>query len=133
MTKLSARLPDMERNGLGSIASTLASVPHQTHVVIAVIDCKSITTDMDSGAVVPTARIRRIEVVPTDRYTVAERLMREAIEDRNGSQWLPIEDLDDEFKHVFRTVLPHDRPIDVSGLQVMPDDMDEDDEGGDES
>jgi hypothetical protein len=102
VTKLSSRLPDIERNGLDHIAGQMVSTPHQTHVIIAVVDCVSTTTNFDTGAIIPTARIRRVEVIPPSSYRAAEPLMRESIEARNGQAFLPFEDLKGELEHAFR-------------------------------
>lgn len=91
MTKLSSSLPDGNTNGLGSISDDLITTPHRLHIVIAVIDCKSTTCDNDSGEVVPTARIRRIEPISNDDRELAAQIMRRAMESRTGKAVLPIE------------------------------------------
>lgn len=91
MTKLSASLPDGNTNGLGSIADALVETPHRLHIVIAVLDCKQTTTDNDSGEVIPTARIRRIEPIATDDREVAAQIMPRAMERRTRKAVLPIE------------------------------------------
>src|SRR5260370_12366947 len=52
---LSETLPKGDANGLGPIVRTLIDEPHRFHVVMAIIDCKKVTTDFDTGDVVPTA------------------------------------------------------------------------------
>lgn len=110
--KLSPALPDGDRNAIGPAVSGLVNTPHQTHVAIIVFDCKRLTTDMDTGDVVPTARIRRLEVVDPEDYLRTEIVMRRAIERRMGASTLP--GLDDELAEVFH-------PADVTGLRLVDD------------
>ena len=56
MTKLASALPKGEANGLNALSRKLTDEPEAVHVVIALVDCKSITTDVDTGDVEPTAR-----------------------------------------------------------------------------
>lgn len=88
MTKLSSVLPKGDADGLGVLSRHLIDDPHTGRVVIAVIDCKSITTDLDSGDVNPTARIRHIEWVQQDEEVVRRLLVR-AMEERTGKAVLP--------------------------------------------
>lgn len=99
MTKLSTGLPEGDANGLASIVHDLVAEPHKPHLVIAVLDCKSITTDADSGATVPTARIRQIEPVGGIDRDLAVQIMRRALEERTGQAVLPIE-LEDELSEL---------------------------------
>lgn len=103
MTKLAANLPKGEANGLVAIARDLVEDPHEVHAVIALVDCKKTTTDNDTGEVIPTARIRRIEVVTGEDLGLVERAIRRALEKRTGATTLPIE-LEDEFTEVFQHV-----------------------------
>ena len=88
MTKLSSALPKGDADGLGPLARHLIEEPSTGRIVIAVVDCKSITTDMDSGDVQPTARIRHIEWVQQDEEVVRRLLVR-AMEERTGKTVLP--------------------------------------------
>jgi hypothetical protein len=92
VTKLSSGLPkEYEDDGLGSINKDLIAHPHETHIVIAVIDCKAVTLDVDKGFEVATARILQIE--PMRDLAAAERardLLLAAQERRTGRQPLPI-------------------------------------------
>lgn len=114
MTKLASSLPKGDANGLAIIARALIEHPHATHVAIAVLDCKKVETDMDSGDVNATARVRRIEVIRATDLATAEQLMRRALEHRTGNAVLPIE-LEDEINQCFGAV-------DVTGLQLVEDD-----------
>lgn len=100
MTRLSSRLPKGEPNGLDAIARDLIAEPHRAHIVIAVVDCSKIVTDVDAGDPQPTARIRRIERVITADLPHAEQLLRRALEKRSGMATLPL-DLEDEITQIF--------------------------------
>ena len=76
---IAGALPAGEANGLAAIARELVDSPNQVHVVIALVDCSKITTKTDSGDVIPTARIRRIEAIkdPEDGRRMRMLLRRE--------------------------------------------------------
>lgn len=103
--KLSAKLPQGNANGLSAISRQLVDNPHRFHALIVLVDCKGTTTDHDSGDVVPTARIRRAEVITPGDLSVAEKLMRRALETRSGETVLPME-LEDEIIAAFQQVDP---------------------------
>ena len=88
MTKLSSSLPKGDANGLGALARHLIEDPACGRIIIAVVDCKSITTDMDTGDIQPTARIRHVEWVQQDE-NVVRRLLTRAMEERTGKAVLP--------------------------------------------
>jgi hypothetical protein len=102
---LSGALPKGDANGLGPIVRTLIDEPHRYHVLMAIVDCAKVTTNNDTGEVVPTARIRRVEVVLDDDLTSAQQLMRRALEHRTGRQVLPL-DLEDDIKLAFGRIDP---------------------------
>lgn len=97
---LTSALPKGDANGLGPIVSALVEDPRGMHVVIAIVDCKKITTNADTAEVVPTIRVRRIEAVLNDDKPLAERLMRRALENRSGRTMLPMT-LEDELTAAF--------------------------------
>lgn len=110
MTKLSPSLPEGDRNGLGAISAALCDAPHSPHVILAVVDCKSVTTDMDTGEIRPTARILRVEAVSVDDHAQAEQLMRRSLERRHGAAMLPY-DTEKELTDLFTEVgLDKDSP-----------------------
>lgn len=93
MTKLSGTLPkEYNEDGLGSINSDLIEAPHETRVVIALVDCKSITRDIDSGLQQATARILHIEPVNGPAEDRAREMLLDAQEERTGRRALPIVD-----------------------------------------
>lgn len=105
MAKLASRLPQGDGNGLESITRQLIDEPHQVHVVVALIDCKKITTDSDDGTVEPTARIRRIEVIDKADKDLANKMLRRALERRTGKAVLPF-DLEEDLRAAFGNIDP---------------------------
>lgn len=103
MTKLSNSLPKGEANGLDAIARALVDEPHRVHVVIALVDCKKVTTDHDSGDIEPTARVRRIEAVLPLDHERAEMMLRRTLDRRLGKQVLPF-DLEEDLKAAFNGI-----------------------------
>lgn len=98
---LAGALPEGEANGLNAIARELVDSPNTVHVVIALVDCSKITTKTDSGDIVPTARIRRIEAIkdPADGHRLRVLLRREW-ERRTGKTVLPFE-LEEDMRKAF--------------------------------
>lgn len=105
MTKLNSQLPKGEGNGLTALARKLIDTPHDIHVVIALVDCKKVTTDNDSGEIEPTARIRRIEVIEEGDKDVAAKMLRRALERRTGKTVLAF-DLEEDVRAAFGNVDP---------------------------
>lgn len=97
---LSGSLPQGDGNGLSAIISDLIRDPRKYHVVIGIVDCSKITTKPDSGEVIPTARLRRVEVITAADLNVAESLMRRALDKRTGRQQLPF-DLEEDIRSAF--------------------------------
>ena len=94
MTKLSSTLPkEYSDDGLGSINKELIDNPHDARVVIALVDCKAITTDTDSGLQRATARILHIEpLTDSDAEDRAREMLLDAQEQRTGRKPLPLVD-----------------------------------------
>lgn len=105
MTKLAATLPGGDANGLVAIARALIDSPHEIHVAVVLVDCKKTTTDNDSGEVVPTARVRRIEVIGEQDKLLAQKMLRRALERRTGKTVLPF-DLEEDLRAAFGGVDP---------------------------
>lgn len=103
--KISGNLPKGDANGIGPIVQELVDQPHRFHVLLAIVDCSKISTNNDTGEVVPTARVRRVEVVLPPDLKTAEKLMRRALESRSGRSVLPME-LEDEITMAFGRVDP---------------------------
>lgn len=100
MTKLASGLPKGDGNGLVAIARQLIDQPHDVHVVIALVDCKKVTTDNDDGTIEPTARIRRIEAITEADKDLAAKMLRRALEKRTGKTVLPF-DLEEDLRAAF--------------------------------
>ena len=103
MTKLASKLPKGEADGLAALSRELIDNPQAVHVVVALVDCQKVTTDMDSGDVEPTARIRRIEC--QDDREVVGKILRRAMEKRTGKAVLPF-DLEEDMRAVFNGIDP---------------------------
>jgi len=99
-------LPKGDANGVGVITQALIEQPHRYHVLLCIVDCSKVTTDLDSGESVPLARIRRAEVVTPDDLKTAEKLIRRSLERRSGTTVLPLE-IEDEISSAFANVDPH--------------------------
>jgi hypothetical protein len=80
MTKLASKLPDDH----GLTARTLIKNPEATHLVIATVDVKVLTTDFDTGDVEPTIRILNVEIVNSADAKDAQGMYRRALEKRSG-------------------------------------------------
>jgi hypothetical protein len=100
MTKLNSALPKGSANGLDALADQLLDSPHTIHVVVALVDCKDSKTDYDTGDVVPTARIRRVEPITGADKDLAGKLLRRALALRLGETVLPF-DLEEDLRAAF--------------------------------
>jgi len=98
---VSGTLPSGDGNGLSAIVTDLVREPQKVHLAVVLVDCRKVVTDADTGDMIPTVRLRRIEVVedPEDRK-LAENLMRRALDRRTGRQALPY-DLEQEIRSAF--------------------------------
>jgi hypothetical protein len=105
--KTSALLPKGEENGLYAIARELIADPKRFRAVIAIVDCRRVSVDHDSGEEAATIRVRRAEVVLPDDLAAAEKLIRRALEFRTGQTTLPLE-LEDEIEQAFREMAEAD-------------------------
>ncbi len=97
---MSGSLPQGDGNGLAAIISDLIRDPKRFHAAIAIVDTAKITTKPDTGEVIPTARIRRIEVITQSDLKIAETLMRRALDKRTGKATLPF-DLEADLEAAF--------------------------------
>jgi hypothetical protein len=80
MTKLASKLPDDH----GLRASILTNNPEATHLVIATIDVKVLTKDIDTGDVEPTVRVLSAEIINTADTKDAQGIYKRALEKRTG-------------------------------------------------
>jgi hypothetical protein len=112
--KRNALLPKGEENGLAAIARELVNegtgrAAKRFRAIIAIVDCKRVNVDSDTGDEVATVRVRRAEVVLGPDLPEAEKLIRRALEFRTGQATLPLE-LEDELEQAFKE------------MQIDPDD-----------
>lgn len=98
--KLASALPKGTANGLGTILMDLVRHPDRFKVVLAIVDTKELSTNTDTGEVVPTMRIRRIEAVTGLDLPAARLIMERTLERRTGRVALPL-DLADELAEAF--------------------------------
>ena len=71
MTKLGSSLPKGEANGMQALARQLIDEPEKVHVVVMLVDCKKITTDVDNGDVDATWVERVVIPLVTDADELA--------------------------------------------------------------
>lgn len=89
-TRLAGSLPGDDANGLVVIHRELLEDPEQQHVVVGVVDCITITENVEKGTRTPTARFLRIEAVTEpDSAAVLQGLMRKIYETHCGRSPLP--------------------------------------------
>ena len=105
MAKLASGLPKGDGNGLAAIERELIDNPHDVHVVVALVDCKKTSTDNDTGEIIATARIRRIEAITEDDKDLAAKMLRRALEKRTGKTVLPF-DLEEDMRAAFGHIDP---------------------------
>lgn len=104
--RTNALMPSGEENGLAAIASELAAEGRgdrtpRLRAVIALVDCRRVTTDADTHESIATVRFRRVEVLLPADLPAAEKLIRRALEYRSGQATLPLE-LEDDLEQAFR-------------------------------
>lgn len=108
---LAGTLPAGDANGLAAIADQLVEHPALPRVVVAIVDVKSVRTDVDDGTRAATVRVRRVEVITdtADQEQLRRLLMRE-FERRTGQAVLPFE-LESDVRRAFdHTDQPGDTP-----------------------
>lgn len=90
--KMAAKLPDkLDDNGLYLITKALINRPSDQHVIIAVVDCKSVTTDYHEHKQTPTAQVLSVEVITGEEEDTARRLMHRARDKRQQATALPLD------------------------------------------
>lgn len=92
VVKLASKLPgDAEINGLDAYREQLENNPDDLIVAVVFIDCQKVTIDTDTGAHVPTARVRRIEPLGglDDVPAGVRKAMAEAEQQRTGRKAIP--------------------------------------------
>jgi len=91
--KLAARLPDGLRNGLlaGDVVEKFLTDPAAVQIAVLTLDTKSITTELDTGTQVPTARVLAVEVMDGPLADQALRMLADKYRVRTGHQELPFD------------------------------------------
>lgn len=95
--KLSSALPgDEEINGLDAIVDELVATPSRIVVGLVWLDVPTITDNTETGARVPTVRVRRIEPLGGVQEIPDEvrKLAARAHEERTGRTPLPFDDVE---------------------------------------
>lgn len=83
--KLSSALPEGVANGLGAIYGAVCERPEEDYLIVAIVTGKSLTTDVDTGAVVPTVRVARVEAITdVNQWAVVQSAMSMARARRTG-------------------------------------------------
>lgn len=100
--KLASSLPVGDGNGLAAILDELVGDPAGKHVTVAIVDTKRLQVDTDTGEVVPTVRLRRVEAVDPADAKPMMRLLSRAYEKRTGKTVLPFE-LEEDVREAFGT------------------------------
>jgi hypothetical protein len=121
--KTNAVLPKGDENGLYAIAAELIADQKRYRAVIAIVDCRRVTIDSDTGEEAATIRVRRCEVVLPQDLGQAERLIRRTLEHRLGKTTLPL-DLEDEIEEAFRDLEAAAEQPELPGDDDEPDDPD---------
>ena len=94
VVKISPKLPgDSETNGLDSTAEDLITKPKAIRVGVVWYDVHHVTADIDSGAHIPTIRLRRFEPLgdSEDVPQAVRDAVATAMETRTGRTPLPFE------------------------------------------
>lgn len=91
--KIASQLPKGPQNGFTAIDRALVNQPETSHFVVAEVDCKSITTDTDTGDTEPTIRILHVEVIgeKSGALELVQKAMDAAYRRRTGDNPLPFD------------------------------------------
>lgn len=108
--RLSSKLPgDFEVNGLDQHVQELIDDPKTLRIAVVWLDTQKVTVDTDSGAEVPTIRIRRIEPLgdADDVSNEIRKAVAVAMEKRTGRTPLPF-DIVEVTEERYSDTLPED-------------------------
>lgn len=89
--RLAGKLPDGDRNGVQMLGAELIARPQHGHLVLALVDTATLTTNVDTGAVTATLRVQRVEAVLRGDHRDAWRLMERAYLQRTRDDQLPLD------------------------------------------
>lgn len=113
---LAGALPAGDKNGLAALAPALVNdTPGQLHVGIVTFSTSKLTTDVETGDVVPTIRIRQFEpFTASGDVEELRRLLRRQYERRTGQVELPLE-LEQELDALLGSITTTDDHDDPDG------------------
>jgi len=99
--RLSSKLPgDVETNGVDALADALVKDPARIRYGVVWFDAAKVTEDTDSGDVIPTMRVRRIEPIGDADAVLPElaTIVEDAVRARTGRSPIPfaIVEVDDD-------------------------------------
>jgi hypothetical protein len=91
--KIAGSTPDGDKNGLTAVLAQLIHRPERIHVAVVLLDTKSLSTDVDTGDVTPTVRLRAIEVFEADTAEAvrAREMLRQRYARRTDRPELPFD------------------------------------------
>jgi hypothetical protein len=110
VVKLGAALPgDFDVNGLDAQVDYLLENPKDALLALVWLDVKEIKVDTDSGAQIPTVRVRRIEPLGAvgEVSDAVQQLAGEAFESRTGRRPIPF-DVVEVTEEKYSDTLPED-------------------------
>jgi hypothetical protein len=90
--RLSSKLPgDPETNGVDALSDALVKDPARIRYGVVWFDAAKVTEDTDTGDVVPTMRVRRIEPIGEADAVLPEiaRVVEDAVRARTGRAPIP--------------------------------------------
>lgn len=83
--KLSSGLPEGVDNGLSAIESKVIADPEKDYLIVGIVTGHKLTTDVETGDVVPTVKLVQVEaLVDTDQHKQARELLARARGKRTG-------------------------------------------------
>lgn len=119
MSKLTVRLSkDSDMHGLYELASRGIQRPKNRHLVIALVDCEKVTTDIDTRINDATLRILSLEEVTPEDLLEGARLYLAAMYERLGKR-TPREALHGKYEHV-KSLLFGEGKADVDHGEFLP-------------
>lgn len=89
-TKIASQLPKSARNGLDTIAQELIDAPDTTRYIVAAVSTGEIKTDMDTGEMTATVRVRAIEPMTSELDAKqAKQLLERSYQRRTEGDTIP--------------------------------------------
>lgn len=100
--KLGGRLPmHPDLNGMDDLSGHFVGNTEDLVPVVAVLSTRKVENNLETGTVIPTVGIKRIEpILNAEDKEMIDRIVQRAFERRTGKAVLPLE-LEDELRGVF--------------------------------